>query len=69
MRRPFSASRPIGLAITTFPGAVIAIVLLAVGFNGLNLLGAPFWLQPIFNGAVLLLAVVTARAESRHTKG
>jgi ribose transport system permease protein len=39
-----------------------------VGFNGMNLLGAPFWAQPIFNGAVLLLAVVTARAESRQTK-
>jgi ribose transport system permease protein len=50
------------------PGIVIAILLLAVGFNGLNLLGAPFWAQPIFNGAVLLVAVVTARAEGRHIK-
>lgn len=63
------------LGVTTYrpgyynvPGAIVAIVLLAVGFNGLNLLGAPFWVQPIFNGAVLLLAVVTARAESRHVK-
>jgi ribose transport system permease protein len=50
------------------PGVVVAILLLAVGFNGLNLLGAPFWAQPIFNGAVLLIAVVTARAESRHIR-
>ena len=50
------------------PGAVIAILLMAVGFNGLNLLGAPFWVQPIFNGAVLIIAVVTARAEARHIK-
>ena len=50
------------------PGAIVAIVLLAVGFNGLNLLGAPFWVQPIFNGAVLIIAVVTARAEARHIK-
>lgn len=50
------------------PGVVIAILLLAVGFNGMNLLGAPFWAQPIFNGAVLLIAVVLARAESRHIK-
>ena len=27
-------------------GALVAIILLAVGFNGLNLLGAPYWLQP-----------------------
>ena len=50
------------------PGSIIAILLLAVGFNGLNLLGAPFWVQPIFNGAVLLVAVITARAEARHIK-
>jgi ribose transport system permease protein len=63
------------LGVTTYrpgyynvPGTVVAIILLAVGFNGLNLLGAPFWVQPIFNGAVLLIAVVTARAESRSVK-
>ena len=50
------------------PGAIVAILLLAVGFNGLNLLGAPFWVQPIFNGAVLIIAVVTARAEARRVK-
>jgi len=63
------------LGVTTYrpgyynvPGSIIAILLLAVGFNGLNLLGAPFWVQPIFNGAVLILAVITARAEARHIK-
>jgi ribose transport system permease protein len=61
------------LGVTTYrpgyfnvPGALIAIVLLAVGFNGLNLLGAPYWLQPIFNGIVLVVAVILARAESRQ---
>lgn len=63
------------LGVTTYrpgyynvPGAVVAIVLMAVGFNGLNLLGAPFWMQPIFNGAVLVIAVISARAESRHVR-
>jgi ribose transport system permease protein len=61
------------LGVTTYrpgyfniPGAVIAIVLLAVGFNGLSLLGVPYWLQPIFNGVVLILAVITAAAEGRQ---
>ncbi len=61
------------LGVTTYrpgyfnvPGAVIAIILLAIGFNGLNLLGAPYWLQPIFNGAVLVIAVITAKAEGRQ---
>jgi ribose transport system permease protein len=50
------------------PGAIIAVLLLAVGFNGLSLLGVPFWGQPLFNGAVLLVAVLGARKESRHVK-
>jgi len=50
------------------PGTLIAILLLGVGFNGLSILGVPFWVQPLFNGAVLLLAVLTARAEARKVK-
>jgi ribose/xylose/arabinose/galactoside ABC-type transport system permease subunit len=49
-------------------GSVVGILLLAVGFNGLSLLGVPFWVQPIFNGGVLLLAVIVARAEARKVK-
>jgi ribose transport system permease protein len=49
------------------PGALVTIVLLAVSFNGLNLLGAPYWLQPIINGIVIILAVITARAEGRRS--
>jgi ribose transport system permease protein len=50
------------------PGTVIAIVLLAVGFTGLSLLGVPSWVQPIFNGCVLLVAVLTARTEARRVR-
>lgn len=50
------------------PGAIIAVALLAVGFNGLSLLGVPTWAQPVFNGVVLLIAVLSARAESRRLK-
>lgn len=49
-------------------GSVVGILLLAVGFNGLSLLGVPFWVQPIFNGGVLLVAVTVARAEARKVK-
>lgn len=49
-------------------GTIVAIMVLAVGFDGLSLLGVPFWVQPIFNGAVLLVAVLSARAESRHVR-
>lgn len=49
-------------------GTAIAIVLLAVGFNGLSLLGVPFWVEPLFDGVVLLVAVLVANAEARQVK-
>jgi ribose transport system permease protein len=49
-------------------GALVAIILLAIGFNGLSLLGVPFWVQPIFNGSVLLISVLVARQETRQVR-
>lgn len=49
-------------------GTVVAIVLLAVGFNGLSLIGIPFWAEPLFDGIVLLVAVLVANAEARQVK-
>lgn len=61
------------LGVTTYRGGmynivgtVVAILLLGISFNGLSLWGVPFWVQPLFNGAVLIVAVVGARVESRH---
>lgn len=49
-------------------GTFVAIVVLAIGFNGLSLLGVPFWVQPIFNGGVLLIAVLVASQEVRQVR-
>ncbi len=38
-------------------GTVIALLLLAIGIDGLQLIGAPAWVGPVFNGTALLLAV------------
>jgi ribose transport system permease protein len=46
-------------------GTIIAILLLAAGFTGLGLRGVPLWVEPIFDGTVLLVAVLFARAEAR----
>jgi ribose transport system permease protein len=63
------------LGVTTFRGgyynvvgSVVGILVLAIGFNGLSLLGVAFWVQPIFNGGVLLVAVLAARAETRSVR-
>jgi ribose/xylose/arabinose/galactoside ABC-type transport system permease subunit len=36
--------------------------------HGLSLLGVPFWVQPVFNGGVPLVAVLVARAEARKVR-
>ena len=38
-------------------GTILAVAVLAVTVAGLNQLGAPFFVEPIFNGAMLILAV------------
>ena len=42
-------------------GTIIAVVTLQVGTTGLALLGAPFWIEPIFTGLALIIAVASAR--------
>jgi ribose transport system permease protein len=48
-------------------GTVVAVYVLATGVEGLQLLGAPFWITDAFNGIVLLLAVGLA-AERRRVR-
>lgn len=42
-------------------GTVFAVVTIATGVAGLNLLGLPSWVQPAFNGSALLIAVIATR--------
>lgn len=42
-------------------GTVFAVYLVGIGTTGLFMLGAESYVQPMFNGAVLILAVVAAR--------
>ncbi len=43
------------------PGLFVAILLVAVGINGLQLLGGAFWIVDIFQGATLIVAVSLVR--------
>jgi ribose transport system permease protein len=47
-------------------GTVTATLVLAVGFTGLNLVGVPYWTQPVFNGAALVIGVLLSRSEMSH---
>lgn len=50
-------------------GTVVAVYVLAVGVQGLQLAGAPVWIPDLFNGIALLLAVGLAkfRSEGRRS--
>ncbi|MBV6756648.1 ABC transporter permease [Rhodococcus opacus] len=51
-------------------GTVVGVFAVAVAVNGLSLLGAQSWVQPVFNGTALILSVaistLTARARQRR---
>ncbi|WP_213571439.1 ABC transporter permease [Rhodococcus sp. USK13] len=42
-------------------GTIVAVLTVATGVAGLNLMGVPQWVNPLFNGVALLLAVTAAR--------
>jgi ribose transport system permease protein len=50
-------------------GTVVGILLLAVGVSGLQQLGAEYYVVPLFNGGVLLIAVTVSRLLSRERGG
>ncbi len=47
-------------------GTVVALYLLVTGVTGLELLGTSSWVQEMFNGAALLVAVTLARLVARE---
>ena len=38
-------------------GTVVGVVILAVGISGIQQFGGSFWVEPLFNGATLLIAI------------
>jgi len=50
-------------------GTVLAVAVLAVTVAGLNQLGAPFFVEPLFNGSMLILAVgLAVQAAQRRSR-
>jgi ribose transport system permease protein len=47
-------------------GTVVATLVLAVGFTGLTLDGVPYWTEPVFDGAALIIGVLLSRGEVRR---
>lgn len=49
-------------------GTLVGVLVIAVGFNGLSIFGAPAYVQPIFKGTVLVLAVGLSTLARRYAK-
>ncbi|GAA1390309.1 ABC transporter permease [Luteococcus peritonei] len=47
-------------------GTIVAVVTLAIGLAGIGQLGANFWVNPLFNGVTLLIAVGLAGWSARR---
>ena len=47
-------------------GTILAVAVLAVAVAGLSQLGAPFFVEPLFNGSMLILSVGLAMATQRR---
>ena len=51
-------------------GTLIAVYVLATGVKGLQLAGSPFWVDDLFNGVALIIAVaLSVRAERKQRGG
>lgn len=49
-------------------GVVLSVYFLAVGVTGLKFLGADFWVDPVFNGTALIVAVAVSRMPARRRR-
>jgi ribose transport system permease protein len=49
-------------------GTIVAVILLSVGIAGIEQLGSSFYVEPLFNGTTLLIAVGLAGFTSRRQK-
>jgi ribose transport system permease protein len=48
------------------PGLIVALFIVSIGINGLQLYGLNFWIVDLYQGLVLVIAVVFARALSER---
>jgi ribose transport system permease protein len=48
-------------------GALLSVALLSFGVVGLIMVGAPYWVDQLFNGGALILSLVLVRYLSRES--
>jgi ribose transport system permease protein len=49
-------------------GTIVGVIILAIGISGIQQLGGSFWVEPMFNGLTLLVAIgIAGYAQRRRT--
>ncbi|MCU1367244.1 MAG: monosaccharide transporter rane protein family [Ilumatobacteraceae bacterium] len=48
-------------------GLIVAILIISVGINGIELLGGPFWVENLFEGVALIGAVAVTRIRANQS--
>jgi ribose transport system permease protein len=57
----FLGATAIKPGVFNVPGTVLGVFTVSTGIVGLNLMGVPFFIEPIFAGGALLVAIISAR--------
>jgi ribose transport system permease protein len=65
----FLGATTIRLGVFNVPGTIIALFTIAAATTGLQLMGAPFYITPIFQGVALLIAVICVRLLRKEAFG
>jgi ribose transport system permease protein len=65
----FLGATQIRVGQVNVPGTLVAIFLLATGVTGLQLAGAPVYVEDLFNGTALIVAVALAVRGQRRSAG
>lgn len=50
------------------PGLLLSLLMVGIGFSGLNIIGIPYWTQSIFNCIMLLAAILSTQKDNRVIK-
>ncbi len=50
------------------PGIMASLLLMGIVFNGISIMGAPFWLQGVANSIILLAVVMLNNSDSRQAQ-
>ena len=57
----FLGATAIKPGVFNVPGTVLGVFTVSTGIIGLNLMGVPFYIEPIFAGGALLVAIIASR--------